>query len=257
MCLNQCPLTYYAEPIQRTCTALCPKIANDTIFYYAYNDTRECLLYCKGSFADNSNQRCVKECLSSSFPNADNSTNRCVPVCPSTPDYYADNHVCVFYCVTPNTFADSNGRICTSSCSNISANQYGDPRTGRCEVNCSEGTWGDNSTNRCVPVCPDGSFADNTTGKCVAECPKVENIYADMILHVCAYTCSNGRFGSQINQTCIEVCDNGFWGDPTTTLCISRCPVKIYSFGQNDTRTCVTSCAGYTGYADNHSRLCR
>jgi hypothetical protein len=257
MCVNQCPLTYYAEPIDRTCTPLCPSIS---AIYYAYNGTRECLLYCKDSFADLSNQRCVQQCLSNGYPNADNSTNKCVPICPITPDYYADNHVCVFYCVTAGTFADSNGRVCISRCSNftdITNNQYGDPRTGRCEVNCSEGTWGDNTTNLCVPTCPPGSFADNTTGKCVAECPKVEDIYADMILHVCAYTCSNGRFGSQVNQTCLEVCDDGYWGDPTTTLCTAFCPVKIYSYGENRSRTCVPSCEGYPGYADNYSRMCR
>jgi hypothetical protein len=33
--------------------------------------------------------------------------------------------------------------------------------------------------------------------------------------------------------------------------------VKIYSYGQNDSRTCVSSCSGYSGYADNYSRLCR
>lgn len=89
------------------------------------------------------------------------------------------------------------------------------------------------------------------------DCPKDENIYADPILNVCAYTCSGGYFGSQVNQTCIPVCDNGYWGDPTTTLCTPLCPVKIYSYGQNDTRTCVRSCASYSGYADNYSRLCR
>lgn len=91
----------------------------------------------------------------------------------------------------------------------------------------------------------------------MANCPKIENIYADMILHVCAYTCSNGYFGSQINQTCIKVCDDNYWGDPTTTLCTLLCPVKIYSYGQNVSRTCVRSCFGYSGYADNYSRLCR
>jgi hypothetical protein len=78
-----------------------------------------------------------------------------------------------------------------------------------------------------------------------------------MILRVCAPTCSNGTFGSQINQTCIAVCDIDYWGDPTTTLCTPLCPVKIYSYGENVTRKCVTSCRDYTGYADNHSRLCR
>jgi len=78
-----------------------------------------------------------------------------------------------------------------------------------------------------------------------------------MLLNVCAYTCSGGYFGSQINQTCIAVCDNDYWGDPTTTLCIQRCPVKIYSYGQNVTRTCVSSCIGYTGFADNYTRICR
>lgn len=78
-----------------------------------------------------------------------------------------------------------------------------------------------------------------------------------MLLHVCAATCSGGRFGSQINQTCITECDMGYWGDPTTTLCTDLCPVKIYSYGENVTRTCVSSCSGYSGYADNSSRLCR
>jgi len=114
-----------------------------------------------------------------------------------------------------------------------------------------------------VNTCPLGSFADNTTGKCVAECPKNEGIYADMLLHVCASTCSGGYFGSQVNQTCIQVCDLGYYGDPTTTLCTDLCPVKIYSYGQNVTRTCVTDCKGWVGaggvigYADNYSRLCR
>lgn len=49
----------------------------------------------------------------------------------------------------------------------------------------------------------------------------------------------------------------GYYGDPTTTLCTSFCPAKIYSYGQNTTRTCVRSCFNYTGYADNYSRLCR
>ena len=42
-----------------------------------------------------------------------------------------------------------------------------------------------------------------------------------MLLHVCAYTCSGGYFGSQVNQTCIQVCDMTYWGDPTTTLCVA------------------------------------
>jgi len=75
----------------------------------------------------------MDKCWSSSYPNADNSTNRCVLQCPTDPDYYADSHVCVFYCTTPNTFADPNGRICISRCTNFSTyTQYGDPRTGRC-----------------------------------------------------------------------------------------------------------------------------
>lgn len=84
-----------------------------------------------------------------------------------------------------------------------------------------------------------------------------------MLLHICSYTCSGGRFGSQINQTCLVVCDDGYYGDPTTTLCTDLCPVKIYSYGQNVTRTCVMSCVGWIGsdgvqgYADNYSRLCR
>jgi hypothetical protein len=55
----------------------------------------------------------------------------------------------------------------------------------------------------------------------------------------------------------------GYWGDPTTTLCTLLCPVKIYSFGENVTRTCTPTCVGFVGpagligYADNYSRLCR
>lgn len=103
LCLNQCPPNYYAEPVDRTCTTLCP---SSPAIYYAFNDTRECLLECKGSFADASIQRCVSSCTGLTYPNADNSTNRCVPICPSQPDYYSDNHVCVFFCVTTGTFAD-------------------------------------------------------------------------------------------------------------------------------------------------------
>jgi hypothetical protein len=74
----------------------------------------------------------MDKCWSNSYPNADNSTNRCVFQCPTDPDYYADSHVCVFYCTTPNYYADPNGRICTPRCSNWTYNQYADPRTDRC-----------------------------------------------------------------------------------------------------------------------------
>ena len=256
ICTSTCPLNYFSEPLTRTCTTSCPHAT--TPYYYAYNATRECLLQCKSSFAFDDTFECVSQCSGTNFPFADNSTNKCVPVCPTLPDYYGEGNVCVFACTTAGHYADSNGRLCVATCTNTSTYiQYGDPRTGKCEKNCSYGYWGDNSTKLCTLNCSAGSYADNTTGVCVKDCPKDENIYADPILNVCAYTCSGGYFGSQVNQTCIPVCDDGYWGDPTTTLCTPLCPVKIYSYGQNGTRTCVRSCVNYTGYADNHSRLCR
>jgi hypothetical protein len=82
-------------------------------------------------------------------------------------------------------------------------------------------------------------------------------LYADPYTHMCAYTCSNNYFGSQINQTCIQVCDFDYWGDPLSTLCVSTCPSSNYSYGENDTRTCVRSCVNHTGFADNMTRICR
>ena len=260
VCLAVCPSGYFSENVTRTCTTLCPF---SPVQLYAYNGTKECMPYCNDSYADDNNRKCVAQCLSTSYPNADNSTNKCVFTCPADPDFYADSNVCVYYCTTPGYYADTNLRLCVARCTNVTHNQYGDPRTGRCVQSCSLGTWGDNSTNLCVSTCPAGSFADNSSGKCVADCPKDEGIYADMLLHVCASTCSGGYFGSQVNQTCIQVCDMGYYGDPTTTLCTDLCPSKIYSYGQNVTRTCVVSCMGWVGaggaigYADNHSRICR
>ena len=89
------------------------------------------------------------------------------------------------------------------------------------------------------------------------KCPQDENLYGDPFLHVCAYTCSNGYFGSQVNQECIQTCDDTYWGDYLTTLCVSECPSKDYYYGENDTRTCVHSCKDYSGFADNYTRLCR
>lgn len=74
---------------------------------------------------------------------------------------------------------------------------------------------------------------------------------------MCAYACSNNYFASQISQRCIPTCDADYWGDPLSTLCMGTCPNSIYSYGQNVTRTCVTSCIGYTGFADNMTRICR
>jgi len=124
-----CPNTYYSDPFSRTCLTMCPSLPSRL---YAYNSTRSCVSTCVNSFADDSNNICVPQCLSPSFPNSDNSTNRCVLQCPNSPDYYADSNVCVEYCTTPNYFADSNGRICVSRCSNSTNVQYVDTRTGRC-----------------------------------------------------------------------------------------------------------------------------
>lgn len=114
--------------------------------------------YCNDSYADDSNRLCVSQCLSNTYPNADNSTNRCVSVCPNSPDFFADAHVCVYYCTTANYYADPEGRVCRARCTNVTGvngyNQYGDGRTGRCAVNCSQDTYGDNSTNLCVGTCP-------------------------------------------------------------------------------------------------------
>lgn len=137
VCLIQCPVGLYSEPLQRTCIGHCPGTLGVTTMYYAYNGTRECMTYCNDSFADDSNNICVGQCLSGSYPNADNSTNRCVFTCPDDPDLYADNHVCVHYC-SGGYYADAKDRICASRCSNMSTyTQYGDPRTGRCVMNCS------------------------------------------------------------------------------------------------------------------------
>lgn len=48
---------------------------------------------------------------------------------------------------------------------------------------------------------------------------------------MCAYTCSNGYFASQVNQKCIPTCDADYWGDPLSTLCMGTCPNSIYSYG--------------------------
>ena len=69
---------------------------------------------------------------------ADNSTNKCVDTCPDDPDYYGDDHVCVFYCTTPNYYADPDSRECVTRCPNVTeGNTYGDPLTGRCVLTCS------------------------------------------------------------------------------------------------------------------------
>ena len=138
LCLAVCPDGYFSENVTRTCTALCP---STPVKLFAYNGTRECMPYCNDSYADESNWKCVSQCLSVAFPNADNSTNKCVFTCPSDPDFYADSNVCVYYCTTASYYADPSDRICRSRCTNVTGaggfNQYGDPRTGRCVENCS------------------------------------------------------------------------------------------------------------------------
>ena len=137
-------------------------------------------------------------CHSNDYPNADNSTNQCVETCPSFPDYYADNHICVFYCTDSSQFADPDSRECVDRCPNITAhNTYGDPLTGRCVQTCSLGYYADNSTNKCVPVCPTDSFGYNETRTCLDVCPEEEDLYGDPFSHLCAYACSNDYFGSQ------------------------------------------------------------
>ena len=83
---------------------------------------------------------CVTSC-NGAYPNADNSTYKCVATCPSSPDYFADSNKCVYYCTTPSYYADPVGRVCRARCTNITGAggyvQYGDPRTGRCSINCS------------------------------------------------------------------------------------------------------------------------
>lgn len=73
--MRTCPANYYAEPVDRTCSASCGTL-------YAHDLTHECVEFCPDSFADPNNHKCVDACHSLAYPNADNSTNYCVLRCP-------------------------------------------------------------------------------------------------------------------------------------------------------------------------------
>lgn len=95
VCVDMCNNTFYGEPIQRTCTQLCPPP-----LYFSYEPTRRCVQTCpSGYFADD--RTGIRKCqpLSSLCTGrfGDPYLRKCVGICtgPSPVDTFGSGSDCV------------------------------------------------------------------------------------------------------------------------------------------------------------------
>lgn len=118
VCIEKCPVTTYAHPVDRICAPGCSGV------YYMDDSTKRCVLICPTNpnlFANKRTNMCVSQCDIDQF--ADNSTRECVDVCNQTVGYlaYAPLRLCVMTCIN-NTYGH-NG-VCISVCPNATAPFY-------------------------------------------------------------------------------------------------------------------------------------
>lgn len=189
-----------------TLSSACPSVPP----YFGSNTTRTCLLTCiEGEFADIASRQCMRRCPAGFY--GDFSTRRCVTICPISMATFADNltNLCVEYC-PQGYYADNFTRSCVAS------------------INCSQATFGDPISQACVTAknCPFGFFVDVSQGLCVVRCT---------------------NWGNPINRFCEDVCPWNpnvfrYYKDPSTHICVLKCPDNPRTYGDNDTRSCVSQC---------------
>lgn len=156
---SNCPTNYYGDPLTFKCTLKCSGAIyfgdNSTMTCvnttcssgYRQNDTKVCVATCQSNdslsqpeWGDTATGYCVATCYGSKF--GDPQANyACVDTCAATPkSTFGLNFLCVVNC-SSTTWADPYhvNRICTTSCSQVTADSYGY-----------------NTTRTCVLYCPDG-----------------------------------------------------------------------------------------------------
>ncbi len=195
-------------------------------------------------------------------------------LCPSGTYSYEPTRRCVTQCPT-GYFGDDTSTIrkCWSS-SALCTYGYGDPYLNKCVNVCSAPTNSPvdlfGSGDDCVDFCPSGTYADWHTSSrlCVARCPPTVNGIGTPNL-----------YGDPTNHRCVSRCQTvDTWADYQTRLCQPVCsdlPIPTYSenydytcvislscptspsmtFGDNNTRSCISNCT-LGKFGDPNSRNC-
>ena len=157
--------------------------------------------------------------------------------------------------------------VCESSCT---SGLYADPSTRLCSASCTNSRYGDPTTNTCVETCPVNYFRD-PSGYCKNACSPLR---ADNVSLTCTSKCSEGLWGH--NNECVSICpdttygyepdrdcytvanrpNSNYFAENDTNTWVTVCPYEPLTYGNRQTKYCVSVCEDASLYADPLTREC-